>query len=147
MTMKTNSLPKIVCGLAMGCFFLSFGTLALAHDRQEGPMSNCCAPMRPDVPPHPADVERHIGSALDKLVKAGTITQDQSDKVLTFLKDKDSQRQAEMENQQKFNARPDFITEIKNAADLSDEQANAVAEAIRPPHEPKPHSPCRLPNP
>ncbi|HEY3424500.1 MAG TPA: hypothetical protein VGL27_06865 [Negativicutes bacterium] len=165
--MKIKLAKKVISGLVIGCLSLSFGTLALAHDRQEGP------PPRDDfaIPtdrPNPADREHHISSKLDKLVSENLITRDQADKLLNFFKQKDSQREAERKAdmdkmkdmspderhtylEQKFSFHPDFITELKGIADLSDEQAKDVADAIRPPHGPRPGGPgCQcpmLPNP
>jgi hypothetical protein len=154
--MKIKLAKKVVSGLVIGCLSLSFGTLALAHDRQDGP------PPRGDFA-LPADREHHLSSKLDKLVSDNLITQDQADKLLNFFKQKDSQREAERKAdmdkmkdmspderhaylEQKFSQHPDFITELKSIADLSDEQAKNVADAIRPPHGPRPGGPrCQCP--
>lgn len=104
--------------------------------------------------PNPGDMRQHVNKVLDKLVNQGTLTRDQADKVLYFFKEKDKERKNDMEVMkdmtpedreaylhEKFNKRPDFIKELQNAADLSDEQAKTVADAIRPPHRPNPNGP------
>ncbi len=160
--MKINLAKKVATGLVIGCLSLSFGTLALAHDRQEGPPPRGDLALPADMP-NPADREHHISSKLVKLVSDNLITQDQADKLLNFFKQKDSQHEAERKAdmdkmkdmspderhaylEQKFSQHPDFITELKSIADLSDEQAKNVADAIRPPHGPRPDGPgCQCP--
>ncbi|VBB05006.1 Hypothetical protein LUCI_0212 [Lucifera butyrica] len=143
--MKIKLIKKVTSGLAIGCFLISLGALALAADRQEGPGPGGPGFMeagRPDL----QIIRQHISDGLARLVKAGTITQDQADKVLNFLQEKDRQREAEMEKvmsmspeerqayfQQHEKKRPDFVGELKTAAGLSASQAEAVAEAVRPP--------------
>lgn len=159
--MNQQAAKKIVSGLIMGCLTLSFGALALAHDGEQGP------PPGPGIKiqehrPHPEDKQQHISKALDKLASEGTITQDQVDKLESFFKKKDTERRADMEKmknmspedrdaylKEKFNNRPDFINDIKTAAELTEEQAKAVAEALRPPHVPNSAGPrCpMMPNP
>jgi polyhydroxyalkanoate synthesis regulator phasin len=152
--MKKSISKKMVSGLLIGCFSLSFGAIALAHNVQDGPISK---PGMHDANfPNPENREKHIKNGLDQLVKEGTITQDQATKLVNFFKEKDSQRKAEMEkmkdmspedrenyHQQMFNKRPDILQELKNIADLSDEQAKTVADVVRPPHRPGPEGgPC-----
>jgi polyhydroxyalkanoate synthesis regulator phasin len=159
--MNQNFTKKIVSGLVVGCFSLSFGAIALAHDVQNDPMPK--SGMHDANFPNPENREKHIKDGLDKLVKEGTITQDQAAKLVNFFKEKDSQRKSEMEkmkamnpedretyHQQMFNKRPDILQELKNIADLSDEQAKTVADVVRPPHRPGPEggSCCpMMPNP
>jgi hypothetical protein len=156
--MKIKFAKKVVSGLVIGCLSLSLGTLALAHDRQEGPPPRDDFAIPSDMP-NPADMEHHISSRLDKLVSESLITRDQADKILNFFQQKDSQRKADMEKmkdmspderhaylEQQFSHHPDFITELKGIADLSNEQAKGVADAIRPPHGPRPGGPgCQCP--
>jgi polyhydroxyalkanoate synthesis regulator phasin len=153
--MKKYFTKKMVSGLVIGCFSLSFGTIALAHDVQNDPL------LRPGMHdakfPNPENREKHINDILDNLVEEGTITQDQATKLLNFFKEKDSQRKSEMEkmktmspeeretyHQQMFNKRPDILQELKDIADLSDEQAKTVSDLVRPPHRPGPEG---MPNP
>ena len=143
--MKTKLIKKMVCGLTIGCLVLSLGGLALAHDGSDNDI-------RPNHPPqegmpNPGDMEHHINKSLEKLVNEGTITQNQSDKIMHFFKEKDSQRKIEMEKtsfQQKSKKHPDMIAELKDIADLSDEQSKIVADALRPPHGPNPNGPCPM---
>jgi polyhydroxyalkanoate synthesis regulator phasin len=68
---------------------------------------------------------KHIQTQLDKLVADGTITKEQADKVFTFWKKKNH---------------PDLIKDLMKHTDLSEGQAKAVADALRPPAPPVP--PC-----
>jgi hypothetical protein len=151
--MKTSLQKKIAFGMSVGCLCLLLGSLALAHDRLKDPMPDGGPRLQAGMP-DPAEMERHIASNLDKLVNENTLTRDQADKVLSFFKQKASERKADMDKmkamsprnrqvylQQNFSSPPDFINDLKNAADLSDEQAKSVAEALRPPHGPGPGGP------
>ena len=96
-----------------------------------------------------------ITGKLGELVSQGNITQEQSDKLLAFFKEKYAQRQAEFEKMktmtederkayfaQKRNGRPDFAAELTTAGDLTDAQAKLVAAALRPEHGLKPDPRC-----
>ncbi|GMB01232.1 hypothetical protein [Pelosinus sp. IPA-1] len=158
--MKQQVAKKVVSGLIMGCLTLSFGALALAHSGEQGPMPG--PGMMQEDRPHPEDRQQHINKALDKLATDGTITQDQVNKLKIFFREKDTERRADLEKmkdmspedrdtylKEKFKNHPDSINDIKTAAELSEEQAKAVAEALRPPHVPNPDGPrCpMMPNP
>ena len=159
--MKQYFTKKLVSGLVMGCLALSVGAVAFAHDGQQEFMPG---PGMNHHMPNPENREEHMKNRIDKLVKDDTITQKQAAKLISFFKEKDDQRKSEMEKtrsmtpeerdtffKDKFNQRPDMIKELKDAADLSDEQAKAVADALRPPHGPGPEGgPCccpKLPTP
>lgn len=159
--MKQQVAKKIVSGLIMGCLTLSFGALALAHDGERGPMPGPDIKMQEDRH-HPGNRQEHLNKILDKLASEGKITQDQVGKLKSFFKEKDTERRADMEKmkdmspedrdtylKEKFKNHPDFINDIKTAAELSEEQVKEVAEALRPPHGPNPDGPrCpMMPNP
>ncbi|HWR06011.1 hypothetical protein [Sporomusa sp.] len=122
--MKSTSSKKIVSGIITSCLLLSLGTAALAHKAPEDqPPQPPCLTAEHRMPPNPADMERHISNRLDKLVKEETISQEQADKIMGFFLQKHA---------------PDLIEELKSTANLSEEQAKAVADALRPPHRPAP---------
>lgn len=151
--MKQSFTKKLVSGLVMGCLALSVGAVTLAYDGQQEVMPR---PGMRDMH-NPENRQQYINTRLDVLVNDGTITQDQATKLISFFEEKDHQRQSEMEkmrsmtpeeraNHQKFsNQRPDIINELKDVADLTDEQAKVVADAIRPPHRPSPEDGPRCP--
>ncbi|AJQ26297.1 hypothetical protein [Pelosinus fermentans] len=151
--MKQYFTKRLVSGLILGCLALSVGAVAFAHDGQQefipGPSMN-------HRMPNPEDREKHMKIFMDKLLNDSIITQEQAAKLISFFKEKDDQRKTEMEKtrfmtpeerdaffKEKFNQRPDMIKELKDAADLSDEQAKAVDDTLRPPHRPGPEGgPC-----
>jgi len=155
--MKKYVAKKMVSGLLIGCFSLSFGAIALAYDVQNNQMPK---PGMHDANfPNPEHREKHIKEDLDKLVKEGTITKDQATKLVNFFKEKDSQQKSEMEkmkamnpedreayHQQMFNNRPNILQELKDIADLSEEQVKIIADMIRPPHRPGPEDMPNLDN-
>jgi hypothetical protein len=140
---------KLLCKLLIGCFCLSLSSLALA-DRPDQPPMPPCDMEAPQDRPDPQAMERHLSEQLQKLVDKNTITSEQSANLLAFFKEQDAQRTADMEKmkdmspserdnylQKKFKQRPDMLSELKIAAGLSEEQARAVDDAIRPPHRPE----------
>jgi len=134
------NVKKAVCGTIVVCLLLSVCGLALA----------ACPGPNPDMPkPDPQEIERQIAEKLDKLIDAGTITQDQSDRVLKYWREKERQRQADFEKMKdmspderkaymdsKKKDQPDIIAVLTKDIGLSKEQAKDVAEAIRPPGPP-----------
>ncbi|HWR40197.1 MAG TPA: hypothetical protein VN611_11925 [Patescibacteria group bacterium] len=103
--------------------------------------------LRPQMPPPPPFNEQKTNDILARLVGDNTITADQSDKLVRFLKEKSAQHQAMFEKigkmtpeerqtffQQNPPPRHDMVADLQAAAGLTPEQAKAVAEAFRPPH-------------
>ncbi len=144
--MKTKLTKKFCSGLAIGCLFLTLGGLAAAHDINRDPLPAPCAAAqfsRPD----PADMEQHVCAVLGKLVEQQTISREQADKILSFFKEKELQRQADFEKmksmspedrknnfEQRPHDHPNLIKDLTTAAGLSEDQAKTVADALRPPH-------------
>jgi len=143
--MKTRMTKKVVSGLAIGCLLLSLGGLVLAKDakpetegRQQPGLQTCR--------PNHADMEQRFSTNLTALVEKGTITQEQADKVLTFFREKGAEHRSDREKlkntspnerpdkQHPPKDRPDMTKELSSAAGLSEDQAKAVLEALRPPH-------------
>ena len=152
--MKQPFTKKLVSGLVMGGLALSIGAVALAYDGQQEVMPR---PGMHDMH-NPDNRQQYINTRLNVLVNDSTINQDQATKLISFFKERDHQRKSEMEkmrsmtpeeraanHQQASNQRPDIIDQLKDVADLSDEQAKAVADAIRPPHRPNPEGNPRCP--
>ncbi|SHJ05351.1 hypothetical protein [Propionispora hippei] len=143
--MKISLMKKTIGGFLTGTILLSLGGLALAAPDTAAPPPDFGA-RRECPPPDFKDMRQQMTDTLTQLVSAGTITQDQADKLASFFQAKDDERRAEFEKvkamseadrrtyfQQKKGTRPDFIGDIKTAAGLSDDQAKAVADAMRPP--------------
>ncbi|HWR44994.1 hypothetical protein [Sporomusa sp.] len=132
--MKTKLSKRIVSVVVTGCLFLSLGTVALANNGPGDQPPRHGVTAEPGMPPDPANSEQHIGNMLSKLIKEGTISKEQADKIKDFFKQKAEQH---------VNHAPDFIGELRSKAELSEEQAKAVADALRPPHRPnKPVCEC-----
>lgn len=147
--MKLPLPKKMIAGLTLGCLALSLGGLAAAHDLPkdaEKPGIFSKGQM-----PSAAEMEAKFAAALNRLVSQGTITGDQSAKLLQFFKDKGAQRKNDFEKmkgmtederraylQQHPHKHDNMQAELAAAANLSQEQTKAVADALRPPkHTPK----------
>lgn len=130
---------------AVLCMIVAVAMLAMSGIALAG----CPGPDEGMPKPDPQEIERHIGEKLAKLVDAGTITKDQSDRVLKFWREKDRERQADfaaMKNMspderkaymdKKRQEKSDMVGDLAKAAGLSEEQAKAVADAVRPPRPP-----------
>lgn len=94
---------------------------------------------------------QQIEEALQKLVESGTITSEKKDKILAYLDEKEAQRQQEIEKVKNMTAeeRKAYFAEKKSSLQkqgkysmmqelvdkgiLTEEEAKAVMEAIRPP--------------
>lgn len=144
--MKISLTKKTIGGLLAGTLLLSLGGLALAATDTAAPPPDYATRRECPPPPNDKEMQQHLTGALTRLVNAGTITQDQADKLTSFFQTKDSERRAEFAKvkamseadrrtyfQQKKGTRPDFIGDIKTVAGLSDDQAKTVADALRPP--------------
>lgn len=151
--MKTKITKKIMSGLAVGCLLLSLGGLVAAQEVSADQPPAPCVSAQFDRP-SPADMEQHISAALGKLVEQQTITQEQSDKILAFFKEKELQRKAEFEKvkamspeerktyfEQRPHERHDLVNDLAVSAGLSADQAKTVADALRPPRGPHPEGP------
>lgn len=101
-------------------------------------------PHRPD-----GDMGKRLSACLDKLVSEKTLTKEQADKVTSFFKQKAEERKADMEKiknmspaereaflKEKMAQHPDLIKDLQAAAELTENQAKTVADALRPPHRP-----------
>jgi hypothetical protein len=89
------------------------------------------------------EMAKEIKAKLDPLVKAGTITQDQEDKIISFKKAKYEERKSEMDKvknmtdvekkayfENKKKNRPGMLKELVESKVINKEQADAVREAI-----------------
>lgn len=143
--MKTRMSKKVVSGIAIGCLLLSLGGLVLAKDAKATNESRQQTAFQTCRPNH-GDMEQHFSSSLATLVEKGTITQEQSDKIASFFREKRAEHRTnreEMKNRQpgeRAEKAQEFrkhhqqmAKDLAAAAGLSDTQAKEVLEALRPP--------------
>jgi polyhydroxyalkanoate synthesis regulator phasin len=120
---------------------------ALSDDQAKAVIS-ALRPHKPMMNPE------QLSQKLNNLVTAGTISQDQADSIVSFFKDKAAEHKAEWDKVQQMSQeerkayfaekcknRPDIIKELKSAVNLTDEQAKAVADSLRPQHGQHGHGP------
>ncbi|CUH95041.1 hypothetical protein P22_1110 [Propionispora sp. 2/2-37] len=143
--MNLSTRKKLVSGLIIGCLALSLGSLAFADEMKTCPPPQAENEATCRASNHPGG-EKQLSDSLTKLVTEGTITQEQADKIQTFFKEKAAERQAAFEKMKKMTPEQrqaylkkksprhsDLINDLKSAAGLSQEQAQVVAETLRPP--------------
>lgn len=104
----------------------------------------------PESGQRPPDMMEHITNNLKDLVSDGTISQEESDKILGFFEEKDARMKADFEKTKDMTPEerreyfdknrpkdcPDMVKDLMNAAGLSEDQAKKVAGALRPPKHP-----------
>ena len=139
--MKIKWHKRILSALVLGSLALSIAAVSIAQA----------------APPHPGDPAQRLQATLSKLVEKKVIDAEQSHRVMLFFQQKDTERKAEwekmknmtpeerdayMEQQciQRCKKRPDLIKDLMEGAGLSQEQAKALAQEMRPPHGPS-HGP------
>lgn len=142
--MKTRMSKKVISGIAIGCLLLSLGGLVLAKDAK--PAGDTRQQAFQTCRPNHDGMEQHFTSSLAALVEKGTITQQQSDKIANFLREKRAEHRADRKDMK--NATPDeraekfqqlkknhqqMAKELSSAAGLTEAQTKAVLEALRPP--------------
>ncbi len=134
--MNSRITKKVAGTLVAGCLLLSLGTAALAKNSpQDQPAPPPACPFAaPGQPPDPAGRERHLTQALAQLVKEETISREQADKLLDFFKQKAEEQRQEREKHQQ--EKQNFVHDLQQTAGLSEAQAKAVADALRPPQRP-----------
>ncbi|BBB91994.1 MAG TPA: hypothetical protein PKA28_06040 [Methylomusa anaerophila] len=148
--MKNDLTKKIISGLAIGCVAVALGGAALAYDTKAAPApgSNYSAQQHPGK--SPADMKQHMADKLNKLVNDGVITKEQSTAIENFFAQKLEQGKAAREKmknmtpeerkafmEQKKQNHPDLTGELAKATGISEEQAKAVADALRPKFDPQ----------
>lgn len=139
---------KMVYGLVIGCTTLALGGIAFADSEAPSPGGPMGMPSREH---HEKMMKQHMGDELKELVNQGKITQAQAEQVLAFFNLKDQERKADFDKMKNMSPeerhafieqhRPqhhDMANDLQANAGLSAEQAQAVAEALRPPMPPEP---------
>lgn len=113
--------------------------------------------LRPPMHPNMKEFGKHVRDNLNSLVAQNTITQAQADQVQAFFKAKAEEHKADFEKikamtpeerhtyMEQHNPDKDkMVAELKESANLTDDQAKAVFEALRPHHD---KHPGRMPAP
>ena len=122
---------KLVSVLLLGYLVLVGGGLSLAMDNHPPQMGE----------PKPFSVM--ADNKLTKLVQDGIISQDQKDGIVTFFKERDAEmkdKKPPRENPQDKDMEKhhqEILSAIQNAGNLTNEQAKAVDEALKPPAPPQ----------
>lgn len=141
---------KVIYGLTIGCITLALGGIALANEQQAPPRCEKGNMFQPGQ----HDRSQHISDNLKKLVEQNTIDQVQADQILAFFKEKGEQRKAEFEKMKDMTSeertaymdqhkdqRPDIVADLQANANLTEDQAKAVAAVIHPHHGHHGHGP------
>ena len=148
--MKANWKTKLMSGLILGSLVLSLTAIVAAQEPSGGPDGG--PPTQLDKP-RPEDHVKRLRASLDKLVEKKILESDQSHRVMLFFQQKDDERKAEWDKMKSMTPedrdtyvqqqcilrcqkRPDLIKDLMEGAGLSQEQAKAVAQEMRPPHGP-----------
>ena len=102
-----------------------------------------------DPRPEPPSMIGHVQKKLEELKTNGVLNKDECDKVLAFFQEKEKQRHDNMEKHQppanegeqpkgKPGKEPaELINDLVKQTGISEDQAKVVAEALRPPRQPK----------
>lgn len=136
---REKIMSKIIPAVVAGSVLLSTGTLVFAQSSKREAKSQATQTQHFKNPTENAKAE------LDKLVSASTITQDQENKILDFIKQKSQVAKAEMDKVKnmseterqayfvsKSKEKPNLANELVSAAIVSQDQAGAVIKALHP---------------
>lgn len=133
---------KIITWTTLLCLALAVGMFSIVAAASP---DNSCPPPSVDGRGGPPDMKKQLTESLHKLVQAGTITEEQSSKIISFMDKKMSEHRNEQGDHQgppperagdSNNHSRKMIEELMQAANLTVEQAQAVEKAIRPPAPP-----------
>lgn len=94
--MKSKSIVvKTVTGILLGTMILSVGVIASAKSKATNLKSSSKILSNKNINSKKNSHAKLLKSKLDSFVKAGTITQDQEDKIISYMKEKADARKAE----------------------------------------------------
>ena len=150
--MKANWKTKFMSGLILGSLVLSLTAIVAAQEPSGGPDGRPPHQRALDKPRR-EDHAKRLRARLDKLVERKILEPNQSHRVMLFFQQKDDDRKAEWDKMKgmtpedrdtymqqqcilRCQKRPDLIKDLMEGAGLSQEQAKAVAQEMRPPHGP-----------
>ena len=151
--MNINWSKKLASGLVVSSLLLSLAVAMAAEPPNAPPGPN------PDAvqtgKPRPENHAQRLRATLKKLVEKKIIETDQAHRVILFFHQKDTERKAEWDKIQALSAderetymqqqciqrcqkRPDLVKDLMEGAGLTQDQAKAVADEMRPPRGPGP---------
>ena len=150
--MKIKWHKRLLSALVLGSLAVSLTVVGLAQAAPPAPGSGPDA-AQAGRPPQPEDPAKRLHEVVTKLVEKKVIDSDQAHRVRLFFQQKDAECRAEwgkikgmtpeerdsyMEQQciQRCKHRPDLVKDLMEGAGLSQEQAKALAQEMRPPHGP-----------
>jgi Tfp pilus assembly protein PilP len=130
---KKSIIKKGTAALLLGAMLMSSNGVVLAKD-----LKNSAVNSTGDY--NQANKDEHFNAQLDSLVKSGTITQQQKDKILSYMEKKKAERKAEFEKvksmseterkdyfeKMKSQSKPDMFRELVDQKVLTQDQADAV---------------------
>ena len=154
--MNINWSKKLASGLVLSSLLLSLAVALAAEPPNAPPVPN------PDAvqagKPRPEDHAQRLRATLKKLVEKKIIEADQAHRVILFFHQKDTERKAEWDKIQALSAderetymhqqciqrcqkRPDLVKDLMEGTGLTQDQAKAIADEMRPPYGPVPGGP------
>lgn len=138
---RRKLMSKIIPALVAGSVLVSTGTLAFAQSSTKAAIQS----QKQHTKKYSQSAADNCKTKLDKLVTSSTITQEQENKILDYLKQKETEKKAEMgkvknmtQEQRKayFASNPkqkvDLANELVTAGIVSKEQADSVVKALHP---------------
>lgn len=147
MRMANKRIKKIIAVFVIGGILFGAATSVNAYAQSSGTstlknlVQNFKEPVKKAMSAE--DMNKNMKTKLDPLVKAGTITQSQEDKIITFMKAKRDQRTAEMEKVKKMTEaerkiyfgnraknKSDMLSELVKSSVISQTQADEIKKVI-----------------
>lgn len=150
--MNASWKTKLMSGLILGSLVLSLTAIVAAQEPPGEPGDGPPDRAQSDKP-RPEDQAKRLRASLDKLVEQKVLEADQSQRIMLFFQQKSDERKAEWEKMKSMTPeerdtymqqqcilrcqkRPDLIKDLMEGAGLSQEQAKAVAQEMKPPRVP-----------
>jgi Tfp pilus assembly protein PilP len=152
--MKNKSIMrKVITGILAVSLAVSASIVALADSTTSGSTSSATTNTQGNVRAKrgpgrgPQDSAPAMKSTLDSLVKAGTITQDQEDKITAYIKQKDDERKAGMDKVKnmtederkayfeanKSKEKTDIFSDLASKSIITKAQADSIKKAMPTP--------------
>lgn len=144
--MKNKSImKKVMAGIVAGGMALSTGSIALAGTPEVAAQSKAaCETKHTKEGFDKCAWKDSLKPALDKLVKAGTLTQEKEDKIITYIDQKEADRKAEMDKvkdmteeqkkayfeKNKQKRKPDIFTDLVNQGIITMGEAQAIKNEL-----------------
>lgn len=134
---KKSIIKKSTAVLLLGAMLMSSKGVVLAKDLKNSAVN-------PAGDYNQVNKDEHFSAQLDSLVKSGTITQQQKDKIISYMEKKKAERKAEFEKvksmseterkdyfeKMKSQPKPDMFRELVDQKVLTQSQADAVKSQL-----------------